>query len=178
MLDDVYNNKIIEFAANISHVGRLKNPSKSVTKVSRLCGSKVTVDIILSNNIVTEFAHEVKACALGQASSSIMAKNIIGSTVEELILVSEQMNKMLKENGPAPKGKIIKDANKFKKSAVKYKLEEGNTYQISYVNASGWASKREIIVKSVDPKFVKAYDSITHENRTFRKDRIKDSKKI
>lgn len=105
MLDDVYNNKIIEFAANISHVGRLKNPSKSVTKVSRLCGSKVTVDIILSNNIVTEFAHEVKACALGQASSSIMAKNIIGSTVEELILVSEQMNKMLKENGPAPKGK-------------------------------------------------------------------------
>lgn len=81
-------------------------------------------------------------------------------------------------SGPAPKGKIKKDANKFKKSAVKYKLEEGNTYQISYVNASGWASKREIIVKSVDPKFVKAYDSITHENRTFRKDRIKDSKKI
>jgi len=81
-------------------------------------------------------------------------------------------------SGPAPKGKIQKDANKFKKSAVKYKLEEGNTYQISYVNASGWASKREIAVKSVDQKFVKAYDSITHENRTFRKDRIKDSKKI
>ena len=81
-------------------------------------------------------------------------------------------------SGPTPKGKIQKDANKFKKSAVKYKLEEGNTYQISYVNASGWASKREITVKSVDQKFVKAYDSITHENRTFRKDRIKDSKKL
>tara|TARA_Y100000768_G_C23921575_1_gene655209 strand:- start:536 stop:955 length:420 start_codon:yes stop_codon:yes gene_type:complete len=105
MLDDVYNNKIIELAANISHIGRLKNPSKSVTKVSRLCGSKVTVDIVLSDNIVTEFAHEVKACALGQASSSIMASNIIGSTVDELLLIGEQMNKMLKEHGPAPEGK-------------------------------------------------------------------------
>ena len=105
MLDDVYNNKIIELAANISHIGRLKNPSRSVTKVSRLCGSKVTVDIVLSDNIVTEFAHEVKACALGQASSSIMASNIIGSTVDELLLIGEQMNKMLKEHGPAPEGK-------------------------------------------------------------------------
>tara|TARA_B100000927_G_C16471316_1_gene471680 strand:- start:976 stop:1395 length:420 start_codon:yes stop_codon:yes gene_type:complete len=105
MLDDVYNNKIIELAANISHIGRLKNPSRSVTKVSRLCGSKVTVDIVLSDNIVTEFAHEVKACALGQASSSIMASNIIGSTVDELLLIAEQMNKMLKEHGPVPEGK-------------------------------------------------------------------------
>ena len=105
MLDDVYNNKIIELAANISHIDRLKNPSKSATKVSRLCGSKVTVDIVLSDNIVTDFAHEVKACALGQASSSIMAKNIIGSTVDELLNISEQMKKMLKENGPVPKGK-------------------------------------------------------------------------
>ena len=105
MLDDVYNNKIIELAANITHVGRLKNPSKTATKVSRLCGSKVTVDIILMDNVVTDFAHEVKACALGQASSSIMAKNIIGSTVDELMNVSEQMRKMLRENGPAPKGK-------------------------------------------------------------------------
>ena len=81
-------------------------------------------------------------------------------------------------SGPTPTGKIQKDKNKFKKSAVKYKLEEGLMYQISYVNASGWASKREITVKSVDEKFVKAYDSITHENRTFRKDRIKQATKI
>jgi superfamily I DNA and/or RNA helicase len=81
-------------------------------------------------------------------------------------------------NGPAPKGKIQKNENKFKQSKVKYKLVEGNIYEISYVNASGWASKRQITVKSVDQKFVKAFDSITHENRTFRKDRIKDSKKL
>ena len=103
MLDDVYNNKIIELAANISHIGRLKNPSKTATKVSRLCGSKFTVDVVLSDNIVTDFAHEVKACALGQASSSIMAKNIIGSTVDELLNISEQMKKMLKEK----KGNIV-----------------------------------------------------------------------
>jgi len=105
MLDDVYNNKIIELAANISHVGRLEKPNKSATKVSRLCGSKVTVDIVMSGNVVIDFAHEVKACALGQATSSIMAANIIGSTIEELLTVSEQMSKMLKENGPTPAGK-------------------------------------------------------------------------
>lgn len=80
MLDDIYNNKIIEFASNIQHIGRLDNPDSSSTKVSRLCGSKVTVDIKIRDNIITEFAHDVKACALGQASSSIMAKNVIGSS--------------------------------------------------------------------------------------------------
>ena len=57
-------------------------------------------------------------------------------------------------------------------------MEEGKTYIISYVNASGWASKREISVKSVDQKFVKAYDSNTHENRTFRKDRVLNSQEV
>jgi SUF system NifU family Fe-S assembly protein len=105
MLDDIYNNKIIEFASNIQHIGRLDNPDSSATKVSRLCGSKVTVDIKISDNIITEFAHDVKACALGQASSSIMAKNIIGSSKEELAEVAGIMLNMLKNDGPPPVGK-------------------------------------------------------------------------
>ena len=84
MLDDIYNTKIIELASDIVSLGRLDNPDTSATKVSRLCGSKVTVDIKIKDNVVIDFAHDVKACALGQASSSIMAKNIIGSSKEEL----------------------------------------------------------------------------------------------
>jgi NifU-like protein involved in Fe-S cluster formation len=105
MLDDIYNTKIIELASDIVSLGRLDNPDTSATKVSRLCGSKVTVDIKIKNNVVIDFAHDVKACALGQASSSIMAKNIIGSSKEELYEVSETMVNMLKNNGPVPEGK-------------------------------------------------------------------------
>ena len=105
MLDDIYNTKIIELASDIVSLGRLDNPDTTATKVSRLCGSKVTVDIKIKNNVVIDFAHDVKACALGQASSSIMAKNIIGASKEELYEVSEIMRNMLKNNGPVPKGK-------------------------------------------------------------------------
>ena len=105
MLDDIYNIKIIELASNIANLGRLDNPNATATKVSRLCGSKVTVDIIIKSNVVVEFAHDVKACALGQASSSIMAKNIIGSSKEELFLISKTMEKMLKNDGPVPEGR-------------------------------------------------------------------------
>lgn len=105
MLDDIYNTKIIELASDIVSLGRLDNPDTTATKVSRLCGSKVTVDIKIKNNVVIDFAHDVKACALGQASSSIMAKNIIGASKEELYEVSQIMRNMLKNNGPVPKGK-------------------------------------------------------------------------
>jgi NifU-like protein involved in Fe-S cluster formation len=54
---------------------------------------------------VSDFAHEVKACALGQASSSIMARHIVGSKPEDLRALRESVRKMLKENGPPPAGK-------------------------------------------------------------------------
>ncbi|MCC2112811.1 MAG: iron-sulfur cluster assembly scaffold protein, partial [Hyphomicrobiales bacterium] len=105
MLDAIYNKRIIEFAGNIPRIGRLKNADASATAHSRLCGSTVTVDIKMDGDVVTDFAHEVKACALGQASSSIMARNVIGSTATELREVREQMRRMLKENGEPPEGR-------------------------------------------------------------------------
>jgi NifU-like protein involved in Fe-S cluster formation len=69
------------------------------------CGSKVTVDVKMEQGTVVDFGHEVKACALGQASSSIMARHVIGSTAPELKALREQMYKMLKENGAPPDGK-------------------------------------------------------------------------
>jgi len=105
MLDDVYNRRILELAADIPHQGRLAAPDASATAHSRLCGSTVTVDLMMEGEIVTGFATEVKACALGQASSSIMARSIIGSSAEELRGIREAARKMLKEDGPAPSGK-------------------------------------------------------------------------
>src|SRR5689334_20941006 len=103
MLNDVYNRRILELAGNIPRLGRLPSPDASATAHSKLCGSTVTIDLKMDGDIVTDFAHEVKACALGQASSSIMARNIIGAKAEELRALRETVRKMLKENGEPPK---------------------------------------------------------------------------
>ena len=104
-LEDLYNAKILELAANIPLSGRLEHADATATAHSKLCGSTVTVDLKMDGEVVTDFAHDVKACALGQASSSIMARHVIGATAAELRDIREQMYKMLKENGPSPSGK-------------------------------------------------------------------------
>jgi NifU-like protein involved in Fe-S cluster formation len=105
MLSEVYNRRILELAGDIPRIGRLKQPDASATKLSKLCGSTVTVDLAMQGEKVTDFAHEVRACALGQASSSIMARNVIGTSASELKEVRDAMQRMLKENGRPPEGK-------------------------------------------------------------------------
>ena len=102
MLDDVYNRKILELAGTIPRLGRLPAPDASATAHSKLCGSTVTVDLKMDGDKVTDFAHEVKACALGQASSSIRARHVVGASADELRKLREDVRKMLKENGAPP----------------------------------------------------------------------------
>jgi SUF system NifU family Fe-S assembly protein len=102
MLNEVYNRRILELAASIPKIGRLHDPDASATAHSKLCGSTVTIDLKMDGDRITDFAHEVKACALGQASSSIMARNIIGSNAGELRTLRDGMRKMLKEKGEPP----------------------------------------------------------------------------
>ena len=102
MLNEVYNRRILELAAAIPRIRRLEQPEASATALSKLCGSTVTIDLKMNGDTVTDFAHEVKACALGQASSSIMARNIVGSKASELKALREEVRKMLKENGAPP----------------------------------------------------------------------------
>jgi len=105
MLDTVYNTRILELVANIPRQGRLAAPDASATAHSKLCGSTITIDLALKDGRVADYAQQVKACALGQAAASIMARNIVGSTPDELRELQEQMRKMLKEDGPPPTGK-------------------------------------------------------------------------
>ena len=105
MINEVYNKRIIELAGNIPRLGRLPDAQASATAHSKLCGSTVTVDLKMEGDQVSDFAHEVKACALGQASSSIMAHHVIGAKADELRNLRETVRKMLKENGAPPEGK-------------------------------------------------------------------------
>lgn len=106
MIDDIYNKRILEFAGNMERIGRIAEPDAVATMHSKLCGSTVTVYLKMADGVVTDFAHEVKACALGQASSSVMARNIVGATADELKAVRDAMYAMLKENGPSPDGRF------------------------------------------------------------------------
>ncbi len=106
MIDDVYNARILELAGNIPRIGRLEAPDASATAHSKLCGSIVTIDLKVGDGVVTDFAHDVKACALGQASSSVMARHIVGATTAELREARETMRRMLKENGNPPTGRF------------------------------------------------------------------------
>jgi len=106
VIDDIYNSKILEFAGNIARTDRLENPDASAKAHSKLCGSTVTIDLKLDGDVVADYGQEVKACALGQASSSIMARNIVGASAEELRDVRQKMIAMLKSDGPAPTGRF------------------------------------------------------------------------
>jgi NifU-like protein involved in Fe-S cluster formation len=105
MIDQIYNRRILELAADIPRLGRLDQPDATATAHSKLCGSTITVDLTLQDGRVADYAQEVRACALGQASASIMARNIVGSTPQELREAREDLRRMLKENGPPPGGK-------------------------------------------------------------------------
>ena len=125
MLDDIYNARILDFAGSIPRIGRLADPDATATAHSRLCGSTVTVELKMDGDEVTDFAHEVKACALGQASSSIMAQNIVGAQAGELREVRETMRKMLKEAGPPPEGRFAD--LKFLEPVRDYKARHAST---------------------------------------------------
>jgi len=125
MIDDVYNAKILGFAGNIGRIGRLANPDATATAHSKLCGSTVTIDLKMQDGAVTDFAHVVKACALGQASSSIMASHVVGATADELRETHETMRKMLKENGSPPEGRF--DDLKYLEPVRDYRARHAST---------------------------------------------------
>lgn len=104
MLSDLYSGKILEAAAAIPPARRLSAPDASATKTSRVCGSQVSVDLVMKGGVVAEFGMEAKACALGQASASILARNIIGATADEIYALRDAMRAMLKDGGDPPAG--------------------------------------------------------------------------
>lgn len=145
MIDDVYNAKILGFAGNIGRIGRLADPDATATAHSKLCGSTVLVDIRMDGDTVTDFAHEVRACALGQASSSVMARNVIGATAAELRAVRDTMQRMLKENGPPPAGRF--EDLKYLEPVRDYKARHASTMLTfdAVVDAIGQVEKKRAL---------------------------------
>jgi len=104
MLNDLYTKDVLRAAAMISRVGRLQNPQASASRVSPVCGSKVTIDLNMANGIISDYAQDIHACALGQAAASVVASTIIGKAPEGPALAAKQMRAMLTEGGEPPTG--------------------------------------------------------------------------
>ena len=100
----LYSRRLLALAADIPHLGRLPAPTGSATRRSPQCGSTVTVHVVVSDGIVTEFAQEVRACALGQASAAVLGGAVIGRTPAELAAGRNALRAMLTEGAPAPEG--------------------------------------------------------------------------
>ena len=105
-MDDLYHPRILELAADIAHVGRLDAPDGASTKVSRVCGSVVTVELKLKDGVVSDIAVHPKACALGQAATGVLAMGAIGATGAEIRAARDALRAMLKEGGPPPTGRF------------------------------------------------------------------------
>lgn len=105
-MDDIYNNRILEFAGNIPLAGGMADADAQAEKHSKLCGSKVKVYIKMDGDQVCDFSHEVRACALGQASSSIMAHHVVGANRAEIRKARQDMINMLTANGEGPEGRF------------------------------------------------------------------------
>lgn len=98
----LYSGRILELAANIPHLGRLPAPQGTAKKRSPLCGSTVTVDLTVTEGRISAFAQDVKACALGQASASVVGSAVIGATREQVARARAELEAMLKAGGPVP----------------------------------------------------------------------------
>lgn len=105
-MDGLYHSRVLELAADISRVGRLAAPMGSSTKVSRVCGSTVTVDLDLKDGKIADLGMDVEACALGQAAAAILAKNGVGASVEEIVAARDGLKAMIKEGAPPPEGRF------------------------------------------------------------------------
>lgn len=104
MVDELYNDRILDLAASLVKQDRLEDPDASVTVTSALCGSRVKVDLKLKDGVITDFGQEVRACALGQSSAALMKQIVVGQTPDQVARAAREMRAMLKDEGDPPSG--------------------------------------------------------------------------
>src|SRR5262249_19277929 len=105
MFGELYHNRVLELAADIPHVGRLDQAEGSSLKVSRVCGSTVNVDVALNaEGRIAAIAVDPKACALGQAATSILARHAIGKSLAQMKAARDALKAMLKDGAEPPQG--------------------------------------------------------------------------
>lgn len=124
-MDDIYNSRILELAGNIERNGPMEDADATSEKHSKLCGSKVRVFLKVKDGVIDDFSQQVRACALGQASSSVMARHVVGASADDVRAAREAMLSMLKEGGEGPEGRF--EEMRILKPVKDYKARHAST---------------------------------------------------
>lgn len=103
-IKSLYNERIMELAENIPLDGRMEHPDATASVRSPLCGSRITVDLMIKDGMIADYRHVVRACTLGQAAASIMARHVVGKSVDEVKRMGAALRALLKEKVPLPDG--------------------------------------------------------------------------
>ena len=98
----LYSARILALAADIPHLDRIPDPDASVKRRAPLCGSTITVDVKVTNGVISQFGQDVKACALGQAAASVVGAHVLGCSIQQITGARDALREMLKNNGPTP----------------------------------------------------------------------------
>ena len=106
MIDDLYTGRILALAANMPRAGRLAAPQATSEKTAKLCGSRVRVELSMADGRVADFAQDVQACALGQASAAVLGQHVIGADLEEIEAARDGLRAMLKQGAAPPAGRF------------------------------------------------------------------------
>lgn len=96
MIDELYSREILRRTTQLAHVGRLAQPQAAADKVAKLCGSTVHIELSLDGDVVSDFAQEIQACALGQAAAAILSQHVVGATTEEVFAARDGLRALLK----------------------------------------------------------------------------------
>ena len=106
MIDALYSARLLQLAADLPRVGRLAAPDARAERTAKLCGSRVAVEVNVADGAVTDFAQEVQACALGQASAAVLGEAVVGARVEEIEAARDALHAMLRAGGAPPEGRF------------------------------------------------------------------------
>lgn len=101
-LMQLYSRRILALASDIPHLGKLEHAQGSAHRRSPQCGSSVTAHVVMDQDRIADFSQEVRACALGQASASVLGSVVIGRSRDEIAAATAELTAMLKSDGPAP----------------------------------------------------------------------------
>ncbi|MEP2782795.1 MAG: iron-sulfur cluster assembly scaffold protein [Pseudoruegeria sp.] len=134
----LYSGRILKLAAAIPLTDPIDAPMATVKRRSPLCGSTVTVSLSLIDGKISAFSQDVKACALGQASASIVGQNVIGCTPDEIQTARDQLKSMLKSEGQVPKApfaefEVLLPAREYKNRHASIMLSLEATYEATSV---------------------------------------------
>ncbi|HVZ99279.1 MAG TPA: iron-sulfur cluster assembly scaffold protein [Caulobacterales bacterium] len=105
-MEDLYHPRVLELAADIPNLGALEAPDGAATKASRVCGSVVSVELKLTDGLVSAIAVQPKACALGQAAAAVLSMNAVGASPAEIRAAREGLWAMLKHGAAPPQGRF------------------------------------------------------------------------